>query len=82
VASAGQSTEGIPGFEQGQIRIHLALARVHGAGHCSPDAHAGKELAKTVIVMIDDEVAMAVLPASHQVNLSLLRPTFDMKLWS
>jgi Ala-tRNA(Pro) deacylase len=33
----------------------------------------GKELAKTVIVNIDDELAMAVLPASHQVNLSLLR---------
>lgn len=33
----------------------------------------GKELAKTVIVSIDDRLAMAVLPASHQVNLSLLR---------
>ena len=33
----------------------------------------GKELAKTVIVSLDDELAMAVLPASHQVNLCALR---------
>lgn len=33
----------------------------------------GKELAKTVIVKIDDAMAMAVLPASSQVALSLLK---------
>lgn len=33
----------------------------------------GKELAKTVIVKIDGELAMAVLPASLHVDLSLLR---------
>jgi Ala-tRNA(Pro) deacylase len=33
----------------------------------------GKELAKTVIVKIDDAIAMAVLPASSQVDLSLLK---------
>lgn len=33
----------------------------------------GQELAKTVIVKLDDELAMAVLPASFQVELSLLR---------
>ena len=32
-----------------------------------------KELAKTVIVKIDSELAMAVLPASYEVDLSLLR---------
>jgi Ala-tRNA(Pro) deacylase len=32
-----------------------------------------KELAKTVIVKIDGALAMAVLPASYEVNLSLLR---------
>ena len=32
-----------------------------------------KELAKTVIVKIDGSLAMAVLPASHEVDLSLLR---------
>jgi Ala-tRNA(Pro) deacylase len=33
----------------------------------------GKELAKTVIVKIDGELAMAVIPASLHVDLSLLR---------
>ena len=35
----------------------------------------GKELAKTVIVKIDDKLAMVVLPASYRVNLALLRET-------
>ena len=33
----------------------------------------GRELAKTVIVKIDDFMAMAVLPASDQIDLALLR---------
>ncbi|MFI5108291.1 MAG: aminoacyl-tRNA deacylase [Terriglobales bacterium] len=33
----------------------------------------GQELAKTVIVNLDDTLAMAVLPASGQVNLAALR---------
>lgn len=33
----------------------------------------GRELAKTVIVKIDDTLAMAVLPASHHVNLEMLK---------
>ena len=33
----------------------------------------GKELAKTVIVKLDGEFAMAVLPASHRVDLDYLR---------
>ena len=33
----------------------------------------GKELAKTVMVKIDGEMAMAVLPASYQVDLDLMR---------
>lgn len=33
----------------------------------------GKELAKTVIVKLDGDLAMAVLPASYQVDLDLLR---------
>ena len=33
----------------------------------------GKELAKTVIVKLDDTLAMAVLPASHQADLERLR---------
>jgi Ala-tRNA(Pro) deacylase len=33
----------------------------------------GQELAKTVIVKIDGQMAMAVLPASYQINLALLK---------
>jgi Ala-tRNA(Pro) deacylase len=33
----------------------------------------GKDLAKTVIVKVDGVLAMAVLPASHQVNLDRLK---------
>jgi len=33
----------------------------------------GKELAKTVMVKIDGNMAMAVMPASYKVNLDLLR---------
>jgi Ala-tRNA(Pro) deacylase len=33
----------------------------------------GQDLAKTVIVKIDGQMAMAVLPASYQVDLSLLK---------
>jgi Ala-tRNA(Pro) deacylase len=33
----------------------------------------GKELAKTVMVRLDDKMAMAVLPASHRVDLDRLK---------
>jgi Ala-tRNA(Pro) deacylase len=39
----------------------------------------GMELAKTVIVKIDGELAMAVLPASYQVDLALLRAASSAK---
>lgn len=39
----------------------------------------GKELAKTVIVKLDDALAMAVLPASYQVDLALLKAAAGAK---
>jgi Ala-tRNA(Pro) deacylase len=33
----------------------------------------GKDLAKTVVIRLDDALAMAVLPASYQINLESLR---------
>jgi Ala-tRNA(Pro) deacylase len=36
----------------------------------------GKEFAKTVMIKIDDEMAMAVLPASYQVDFKLLNEIF------
>jgi Ala-tRNA(Pro) deacylase len=39
----------------------------------------GKELAKTVMVKLDDKMAMAVLPASKTVDLEMLRQTTGAK---
>jgi Ala-tRNA(Pro) deacylase len=39
----------------------------------------GQELAKTVIVKVDGRMAMAVLPAAYQVNLSALRAIVGAK---
>jgi Ala-tRNA(Pro) deacylase len=39
----------------------------------------GQELAKTVIVKIDDRIAMAVLPASRRVDLPLLRTSANSR---
>ena len=39
----------------------------------------GKELAKTVIVKLDDVLSMAVLPASQQVDLELLKSAVGAK---
>ncbi len=39
----------------------------------------GKELAKTVIVKLDDNLAMAVLPASRHIGLEKLRTAADVQ---
>src|SRR5512146_1677108 len=39
----------------------------------------GKELAKTVMVKLDDELVMAVLPASQQVDLDMLKAATKSK---
>jgi len=36
-----------------------------------------RELAKTVIINVDNEMAMAVVPANYKVNLDILRQTLD-----
>ena len=44
------------------------------AQEIAQSAHiSGKNLAKIVMLKIDDEMAMAVVPASHRVNLELLK---------
>lgn len=44
------------------------------AQEVAQSAHiSGKNVAKVVILKIDDQMAMAVVPASHQVNLESLR---------
>ena len=56
------------------------VSTTHSAAYTAQEvasiAHVkGKELAKTVMVKIDDELAMAVLPASFQVDLTALKTT-------
>ena len=50
----------------------------HSPGYTAQEiaaaAHiSGKEVAKTVVVKIDDKMAMAVLPASYKIDLNLLK---------
>jgi Ala-tRNA(Pro) deacylase len=39
----------------------------------------GKEMAKTVVVKLDDKLALAVLPASYQIDFKLLKKTSRAK---
>ncbi len=39
----------------------------------------GKELAKTVILKVDGELVMAVLPATHKVNLDIFRDSIGAR---
>ena len=49
-------------------------SRAFTAKETATSAHIpGKELAKTVMVKIDDKMAMAVLPAYHKINFDLLK---------
>lgn len=36
-----------------------------------------RELAKTVIIKVDDELAMAVIPANYKLDLNILKETLD-----
>ena len=54
--------------------ISISHSITYTAQEVAASAHVrGKEMAKTVIVRIDGRLAMAVLPASPQVDLSLLK---------
>jgi Ala-tRNA(Pro) deacylase len=54
--------------------VTITHSLAYTAQEIAASAHvAGKELAKTVIVKIDDKMAMAVLPASYQVSFDLLK---------
>ena len=54
--------------------VSISHSQAFTAQEIAASAHIpGKELAKTVMVRIDDQLAMAVLPASHQVDFGLLK---------
>ena len=60
--------------------VSIAHSTAYTAQEVASLAHIkGKELAKTVIVKIDDALAMAVLPASYQVDLPLLKAAAGAK---
>ena len=59
---------------QGVKYITISHSSAYTAQEIAATAHIrGKELAKTVMVKIDGEMAMAVVPASYRVDLDRLR---------
>jgi Ala-tRNA(Pro) deacylase len=58
----------------------ISHSEAYTAQEVAASAHIpGKELAKTVIVKIDGQMAMAVLPAAHRVDFDLLKRTAEAK---
>ncbi len=54
--------------------VSISHSPAYSAQTIAESAHIpGKELAKTVIVKIDDKFAMVILPASHRVHLGHLK---------
>jgi len=54
--------------------VSIIHSRAYTAQETAESAHIpGKELAKTVMVKLDGELAMAVLPASERIDFELLR---------
>lgn len=54
--------------------VLIAHSEAYTAQEVAASAHVpGKQLAKTVIVRLDDKLALAVVPATRSVNLRLLR---------
>jgi Ala-tRNA(Pro) deacylase len=60
--------------------VTIRHSPAYTAQEIAASAHVpGKELAKTVMVNIDDKMAMAVLPASSKVNLEALKNSAGAK---
>jgi Ala-tRNA(Pro) deacylase len=60
--------------------VTISHSRAFTAQEIAASAHVpGKELAKTVIVKLDGEMAMVVLPASYKIDFDLLREVTDAK---
>ena len=66
-------------LDEHQVKyVTLSHSPAYTAQEIAASAHIkGKDLAKTVMVKIDGDMAMAVLPASFQVDLHMLRDVFD-----
>lgn len=60
--------------------VAISHSPAYTAQAIAASAHvSGKELAKTVMVKVDGKMAMAVLPASYQVDFDLLKETTGAK---
>jgi Ala-tRNA(Pro) deacylase len=60
--------------------VTISHSIAYTAHEVAASAHIhGKELAKTVIVIIDDEMSMAVLPANFKLDLELLKKVSGAK---
>lgn len=60
--------------------VTIAHSSAYTSQEIAASAHvSGKEFAKTVIIKIDDKIAMAVLPASYHVDFKLLQEIFGTK---
>jgi Ala-tRNA(Pro) deacylase len=60
--------------------VSIKHSSAYTSQEIASSAHvSGKEFAKTVIIKIDEEMAMAVLPASYQVDFNLLDEIFTNK---
>lgn len=57
--------------------VTIRHSRAYTAQEIAAKAHvSGKEVAKTVIIKVEGKMAMAVLPASYQVDFKLLKQLF------
>lgn len=65
-------------LDENNIRyVTIKHSSAYTSQEIASSAHvSGKEFAKTVMIKIDDEMAMAVLPASFQVDFKLLNEIF------
>ena len=60
--------------------VTISHSPAYTAQAIAASAHvSGKELAKTVMVKVDGKMAMAVLPASYQVDFDLMKETVGSK---
>ncbi len=62
-------------LDENRIRyVSISHSQAYTASAVAASAHVkGKNLAKTVIVLLDGKLAMAVLPSQHRVDLERLR---------
>ncbi len=60
--------------------LSIIHSRAYTAQEIAAKAHvSGKEMAKTVMIKLDDKMAMAVLPASYKIDFDLIKETSGSK---